>query len=241
MQEVYLELIRGFLNDESKFKVFKQQKQYAAVIGQPEIHQAIAFLNHCQKNHPDIWANLSKFQEADKIGSPTLYKICGVNISLNLCRYINTVCLLKENFGSLDDWNIHEIGVGWGGLYHCIVSQWKSDGYAFIDHNEAGELARKHSMALGNDDVKRHNSIYYGEPNLAIAEYSITEQDEAGVMELTDRYLIPARNVFIRCNLIDNSLKAKWITHLRSKFHITIQDEEPNTCRFNCIVIGKSE
>jgi SAM-dependent methyltransferase len=234
-ENYYKSLISSFLTDETKFNNFKQDKVYSSIIGAPTYHQSIQYYKEIM-NHPNIFANFIRFMEADKIGNPFLYQYDNHLISLNLIRYINTLCLFDNGFISdLTGKTIREIGCGFGGLAHCILTQYPQvKSYTVVDLSEPMALGCKHSALLG------HNvqASPVRNPDLAIAEYSITEQDQQGLFELTDAYLMDAKAIFVRCNIIDTALKAKWLNHLMTRYFLTIEKEKPNEVSINTIVKG---
>lgn len=234
-ERLYRGQIVSFLELPQAFNTFKSNPHYISVIGAPSIHQAMPWFRLI-KEDPEVWKNIDEFMRADSIGMPNLYSLSGKKISLNLIRQINTIQLLKKEFGSLDGKRIVEIGAGWGGLLHCIKTQWKPASYNVVDLPEAMDLVEKHSEMLGHTVTK---GMCEEPPDLAIAEYSITEQDGQELMDLTTDYLFPAKNVFVRCNVYDQAARKRWVDLMQVNFNLSISQENPDIVKFNSIVVGR--
>lgn len=231
----YRDLIAGFLVNEGRFKAFRQDRFYKLVIGEPDAIQSHTFFH---KLPDSIKKDLDKYVKADEVGSPHRYKIDGQWISPNLCRYLNSVMLIEKEFGSLDGWHVAEIGCGFGGLANAVNIRWHVASYYVSDLPEPMELAVKYNQQLG---VSIHQGPSPYPLDLGIAEYSLTELEGDDLITLTRGLLMPARNIFVRCNIKDELRRKQWIDILREKFEIQMYDEEPATVSFNKIVVGRSE
>ena len=235
MEGFYIRFINAALENEATWKVFKTPTAYTAIIGQPSPSQAYGFI---KKMSEDTKKVLPQLMKADEIGSPPKFKFGAEYLSLNLCRYIDSVCLLEKEFGTLDGMNITEVGAGWGGLAHAIQTRWRVGSYHIIDLPEAMMLAAKHSKALGIH-IFMGSSIY--DVDLAIAEYSVTEQTGDDLERLTRDYLMTAKNVFVRSNFQNDVVRNNWVKKLETKFNVTVYPEDPVGVRCNFIVVGKAK
>ena len=234
-QNKYLTELRGFVATGNK--AFLCNRLYKSVIGSPPTAQAIAFYYGIMKDK-EIYAKIEDLLKLDTIGAPTQVKVKDKRfVGLNTTRYLDTIRLLKENFNNLNDYNITEIGVGFGGLAHCIKTMWNVKNYHLIDFTEAINFASDNLKQLGH--TSQRGAIYNSD--LAIAEYSITEHTEDSLFELTDKHLMTAKNIFVRCNILDNRLKEKWLNHLKTVFDISVSTELGDVVKMNCIVVGKKK
>jgi putative sugar O-methyltransferase len=207
------------------------------VVGEPHPLQAIRNFREAITDK-DIARNVDTFLKADKLGRPTLYYIDNRAMSLNITRYMNSISILKKEFTSLDGMKIFEIGAGYGGLLHCIKTQWNPASYNIQDLPPVMELAQKHSKLLGHE-------VNLGQPDeevdLAIAEYSITEMNEPTLTDMTTNYLFPAKRIFVRCNVVDKAVRNNWYDMLRTNFDIIVMREVPDIVQYNSIVVGRSK
>lgn len=232
-EKEYREVIQKFLDDDTSFVKFKRNPLYSDIIGAPRLGQGVVFWRQI-RNVPEIYEKLSEYQRTDAIGGAWTYTFDNHKMSLNLLRHMNTLIRLTKEFNSLDNLSIQEVGCGWGGLAHCILTRFKPKSYNVVDLTEAMLLAKKHSQWLGH----RIEMGPIESPDLAIAEYSITEQFDP--MPLTHELLMPAKKIFVRCNILDPAIKKEWLKLLGTKFNITIEQEELNPVPFNCIIVGKT-
>jgi len=232
-QEKYLNEVKGFVGKNNK--AFLCSRLYSSVIGMPPAIQALNFYAEIMKD-TDIYNKIDAFLALDNLGHPSKMKMKdGKWASCNATRYLDSIRLLKKHFGSLDNMNIKEIGVGFGGLLHCIKTMWKPNAYHIVDFVEVLNFVRQNASCL-NHTVQINNIV---NNDLSIAEYSITEHTEDTLFELTDKHLMTANNIFVRCNILDNDLKTKWLNHLKTRFNITVEKELTDAVKMNCIVIGK--
>ena len=239
-ENMYLNLLNKFLKDEAAFNHFRQNLLYKSIIGEPQIIQAIKFHDDFMKDD-DFKHHM--FKSLDSVGSPTIISKTGY--STNTLRYINSLQILKNNFVSIDDCTILEYGAGYGGLLNAMRLYY-GNGFKYYMKDVCNinvEFVRKYSNAIGgmsnhiiNDEIDYH----FNEPkiNLFIAEYSLTELNEDGLMEDTKKYLMPSEHIFIRCNILNEALKAKWIALLEEKFVLTRLNEPLNLVKANEVIIG---
>lgn len=236
-ENLYRGYIQGFLDNEEKFKRFKNHSHYKRIIGEPSAWQGIVWYDLLRKD-PDLYKNVDEFIKADSIGGPPVWHYDDKKISSNSFRYMNSINLLKQAFGSLDGKTIFEVGSGWGGLAHCILTQWKPTSYHILDIPEAMDLAVKHSQLLGHTNIQKGQPDFV--PDITIAEYSLTEQTDESLYDMTSTLLLPSKNIFVRSNIVDKAWFAKWLGILQTNFELTVMKEEPTVVDFNIIVIGKS-
>jgi putative sugar O-methyltransferase len=87
---------------------------------------------------------LQKIISEDVIGGPRKYKFGGYgSIAPSTLRYIKVALDLEQYFGSLDNFSISEIGVGYGGQCRVINLMWAPNCYNLYDIPEALELTTR--------------------------------------------------------------------------------------------------
>lgn len=229
----YLAQIRAFLTMPEHFENFKRHYLYATVIGQPTIQQAYGFYMKLREDK-ELMAKLPEFGKMDKIGGPFSYPFDNIFYTLNLIRYANSVQLISKHLGSLDGLQVCEVGQGFGGLAYCCHQMWKPAAWNIIDLEESMDLAVKHNEMLGVKLIKGQPESY----DLAIAEFSLTEQRGQELFDLTEKYLFPATKIWVRCNIMEEEPRAKWFEFVGKKFNLNIQNEDPVGVYFNKIVVG---
>ena len=112
-----------------------------------------AIFEHCPKAIADeYYLTLSqemidfKFTN-DWYGHPVMHNYNGKQFSTSTLQYIGVLANLIENFGTLDDIRICEIGGGYGGQCRTIYDMFAPACYHIIDLPEVCELQRKYCRA----------------------------------------------------------------------------------------------
>ena len=131
------------------------------------------------KKKPYLWELISKFAQADKICGAICFEYDGAFISPNTLRYVKVLADLHECFGKLDDFNIVEIGGGYGGQCKVINDFAKVRSYTIIDLPEVKQLAKRWFERFGMNDIifRDHNDLSIIKYDLCISNYAFTEFD----------------------------------------------------------------
>ena len=244
-QKQYINDVNRIISDDNTFNNFKRYSYYNSVIGYSEP----LCVQNCYKTilkHPDVVINISKFLLQEEIGNSDKYCFApdksGNKISGNLIRNIETICLLKEAFGDLNNKNILEFGCSFGQLTGCILVQWPDvKCIHLIDLPEVLKLAEKYLSKIPNIDVKKIN---FKEPepsvvmDVAISEYGLSEITPETIEEYYNKYFKSSDNIFLRSNITKDVEHNQFIELLKKTFELTINDEKGSTFP-NKVVIGK--
>ena len=138
----YTELCALAVKENSVFDKFRSCKEYREVLDHVSFKQGHGYLNQIRVTGNSY----SKFLDVAKnqIGSPFTYWYRGVGrISPTNLRYAKVSQDLENLFGTLDHFNIKEIGVGFGGQCSQILKLWKVEEYAIFDLDPVLELTKK--------------------------------------------------------------------------------------------------
>lgn len=235
----YLSIIEKALSDVKIFSSFKSQRQFSTVVGVSESAHAL----HCYKkisNYPDIIENIDLYRQNDLYGAPLTSTLGGKKIGNDTCRFLETLCYLKEYFGNINNKSIFEFGSNYGGLCFCLLQYFKKiQKYYCIDLDIVQQLQEKYYDVLGYT----HDAITYyynNEPiDICISEYALTEFTDDDLYNYYEQYCKNVSDGFLlRCNIPEVSRYNKFITTLNQDFELSIIDE-PLIRIPNKIIIGR--
>ena len=217
---------------ENNNNAYLQNNIYASIIGHPPLHQGLAYYEKIM-NVDAIYTKIDELLIVDKLGCPNLYKTKdGRFVGLNAMRYLDTILFLHKKLNNLDNYNIKEIGAGYGGLALMLNVLYRLNKYCIVDLPAAKQLSE--------NNLKKHNVVTLTDtldnPDLTIAEYSITEQDADTLLDLTDNHLMSSKYIFIRNNILDKSLNDQFLNRLREKYNVDKYREEPDIVSINSIL-----
>jgi hypothetical protein len=136
--------------------------------------------------------------------------------------------------GTLDNKDIVEIGIGYGGQCKMVYDLFKPKSYTLIDHPSVIELAKKYLKEFDIDPVQK-----VGNFDLLISNYAFTEIDRSFQDKYKDYFISQSKKGYITCNWFgvrkDNGMNKDEISNLHPKGHFI--PEEPLTGINNCIYI----
>lgn len=144
-------------SQENIFNCFRRHPVYTQVVETVPRKGGKDYLKLALKFNPKITKHLDKFATSERIGSPKTYKyrtsFLGKNYTFSptTLRYVLVLSQLVHFFGDLNNFNIVEIGVGYGGLCKVIADLFPSAKYTLVDLPEALSLSQKF---LTHFDVK---------------------------------------------------------------------------------------
>jgi len=132
------------IHDDSLFNDFRRNPIYNYALEHDSEAQGTEYLASAQKlkNLSDY---IEEFKKNDQVGNPITAFYDGFGeISPTTTRYIKVLSDLQQEFGTLDNLNICEIGVGYGGLCRIIDSYFKVRSYCLVDLGSVLRLAEKY-------------------------------------------------------------------------------------------------
>lgn len=213
----YLKVCSDAVKDNEVFDTFKSLSAYKKILEHCSFKVANEYYRRVLKNNPYL-LDISKIFDNDKIGNPDrfLYRDNKPFCSFSTMQYIGVLSNLIDQFGSLDGFNIVEIGGGYGGQCKVIDSVFNFNTYRIIDLLEPSMLQAKYLAAnevsnwLVNSDADQANS----QPiSLVISNYALSEVLEPQQTEYVEKILLNSKRGYITCN---REIKA--IDKIASKF-----------------------
>ena len=133
----YIDSINSFLSDEDKFNNFRKSgKDYTTILEHITQQGGQTYLNYIKTNYNDfLIKNLEEFKKNDTIGNPHIYTYESVgDINPTTLRYIKFAGDIFHKFGDLINYNLIEIGAGYGGLTRILNSIYKFLSYYFKEN-----------------------------------------------------------------------------------------------------------
>jgi len=184
MGNSFLTACQNIVNNPEEFKVFKQNAAFRSIIGNDVFERKVSdsiYDNIINDN--DIMANIDLFKTNDLYGSPNLYDYPMLgSISPGTMYFINILKDLRDKFGNLTDFNIVEIGSGYGGQAKIILDSGVKS-YSMIDLEPTLNLCKYYLSLFNYDNVKFQtaDNIKQNSYNLVISNWCLSEFDESGM------------------------------------------------------------
>jgi putative sugar O-methyltransferase len=194
-------------------------------------------------NDSDILGAINNFKPNDEYGNPRMFEYSGIGmISPTTLRYVKVLADLKNHFRSLDNLNICEIGVGYGGQCRVINAYYKPATYCLIDIQPALALAQRfldnyilHSVLT----YKTMNELSQRDYDLVLSNYAFTELPRAIQNVYLNKVILKSKRGYITYNEITpgkfNSYKSGELIEMIPGSKIL--KEEPLTHPKNCIIV----
>ena len=194
-------------------------------------------------NDSDIIAKINDFKSNDDYGNPRMYKYPNIGIrSPTTLRYIKVLADLKTHFQTLDNLNICEIGVGYGGQCRIINAYYSPNTYYLVDIQPAIALAQRfldnyilHSVLT----YKTMNELVQMNYDLVISNYAFTEFHRTIQDIYLKKVILNSKRGYITYNETTpkefNSYKSDELVAMIPNSKIF--KEEPLTDPKNCIIV----
>ena len=208
----YIDACVEALTDDEAFKNFRRNPKYTPILAHVTANQGIEYLADIIQNNSYI---IDKFiHMKDTTGNPLLSNFTiskennpahlNLNMSPTATRYIKVFSDLVTLFGSLENFNIVEIGGGFGGLAN-ILSKGHFKNYYNVDLREPGLLAKKYCTTVG---VKNFHIITPAELHkledveidLVISNYAFSECSYEAQDVYVDKIISRAKRGYITHN-----------------------------------------
>jgi hypothetical protein len=240
--QTYPEICIKASRDYSVFNNFRRNPIYNEILEHVSEEQGKEYLRLISDDS-DILSQLNKFKPNDDYGNPRMYEYPGVGmISPTTLRYIKVLVDLKIHFQTLDDLNICEIGIGYGGQCRVINAYYKPSTYYLVDIQPALALAKRYldnytiesGLAYNTMDELRERSY-----DLVISNYAFTELSRVNQDVYLNKIILKSKKGYITYNEITpsafNSYKSAELIQMIPGAKIF--KEEPLTQPKNCIIV----
>ncbi|MEO0368601.1 MAG: putative sugar O-methyltransferase [Pseudomonadota bacterium] len=224
------------------FNEFKRHPTYNRILEHVSESQGQEYLNIIS-NHPDMLEAIEKFKENDKWGNPRVYDYTSVgSISPTTLRYIKVLVDLRIYFQDLNDLEICEIGVGYGGQCRIINAYFKLSNYCLVDIQPALALTQRfldNFIIDGSLSYQTMNELAPKNYDLCISNYAFTELPRTVQDVYLHKVILNSTRGYITYNEITpkrfNSYKADEL--VATIPGAKILEEKPLTHPKNCIIV----
>lgn len=175
----YLDICNLASVDEKIFNSFRSNLAYKEIVETVSQKQGERYLKMIIAKNPELLDHFDEFRKNDLYGGPELYDYGKFGkFAPTTLRYIKVLSDLKNLFGSLDNMNIIEIGIGYGGQCKIISDAFKVASYTLVDLEGPLKLAEKYLNNLQVKNIKfvPFNELKDGvEYDLLISNYAFSE------------------------------------------------------------------
>ena len=243
--EGYRAICKLAVEDESIFKVFKRSSDYRGIVENVTRNIGQECLNIIKKEGKDLLEYFPRFQKNDLFGNPITFKYDVGRFSPTTLRYIKILAELRNIFSNLNNFNIVEIGCGYGGQCKIISDVISYKSYAIVDLGYVIPLIKKY---LSKFDIENISYIELNQINnddnfdLVISNYAFSECKKTVQDEYIKKFLNKSRRGYITYNYDRESgsnfpySKKEAIERLSGMHDIMVMEERPKTGAHNCII-----
>ena len=229
-------------SDYKLFNNFRRNPIYSKILEHVSEEQGKKYLQLIS-NDSDILGAINNFKPNDDYGNPRMWKYPGIGmISPTTLRYIKILADLKKHFRTLNNLNICEIGVGYGGQCRVINSYFKPSTFCLVDIEPALLLAQKYLNNYILDSAltyKTMNELSDRDYDLVISNYAFTELRRPIQDVYLHKVLLNSKRGYITYNEITpaefNSYKSDELVKMIPGSRIL--KEEPQTHSKNCVIV----
>ena len=150
----YRNICLAAATDDKVFNTFRVHPAYAYNLGEWQDDTRKIALDIIKNEYPDLLAHVKKFEESERFGGPVIHKTELGNFSDPTIRYIRTLGNIRSQVGPLDNFNIVEIGAGYGGQCKIISDAFNVKSYTLVDLPEVLALDKKFLTKLHVPNVR---------------------------------------------------------------------------------------
>jgi len=193
-------------SDDLVFSTFRQHAPYTAILEHVsyELGQRYADWIGSAANFTEKRLETAKLNDVHGGATIVKYNSTFNDICPSTLRYLKVALELEQLFGSLDNFKIVEIGVGYGGQCNLISNLWNINSYTLIDLQEPLNLSKKF---LENDEKKYWatlDTLNITDYDLVISNYAFSECSRNIQLSYVDVVLNRSRHGYITYNNISH-------------------------------------
>lgn len=240
----YRGVINRMLQDNTLFNTFKQLPEYTEILEHVSFELGTKYLNVIKRDNPQLINDIDKFRINDLYGSPQKFNYPEIGfISPSTIRYIKVLSDIIKLKIDLNDKDVIEIGVGYGGQGLVLSKHFQFKTYTFVDLKEPLQLTEKYLGLHNVQNVffKEMNELEMGiKYDFVISNYAFTECSEEIQDMYSEKILKNSTNGYITSNFISDIFniksysKEKLLRIINNSYSI---EEEPKTSNNSIILI----
>lgn len=195
----FLNVYREALVNEDAFNNFRYSlNKYTTLIEHVSYDNGLLYM---QETLPEVLDKIDKFATNDNIGNPKMwyYEVLDRMISTTTLKYMKVLSDLIIHFGSLDDMDIVEIGIGYGGQCKLIHDMFKPKSYTLVDLPEVDAFTRKYlkefDISPRGCDAKEYD--------LCISNYAFSEIPREWQDKYNKEIIQHSKRGYMTCNFTE--------------------------------------
>ena len=228
--------------DYRQFNHFRRNPVYNQILEHVSAAQGGEYLRLISRD-PDLLAAMDRFKTNDLHGNPVRHEYPGVGeISPSTLRYVKVLADLKRHFGSLDDFRICEIGVGYGGQCRVVNAYYEPAAYVLVDIQPALALTQRfldHYVVPATLTYRTMNELAAAPYDLLVSNYAFTETPRAIQDAYLKKVILHAKRGYVTYN---ETTPAEFRSYRADELVALIPGakilaEEPLTHPKNCIIV----
>ena len=141
----YVNSIKKFLSSDNEFNNFRQPNYgYNTILEHVDKEQGEKYLQVIKKFPESFLTKLNDFKKNDSIGNPLIYEYeNSERFNPTTLRYIKFAGDINNHFKDLNDYNLIEIGGGYGGLVRILTELYNFKNITMVDLQEPLNLQEK--------------------------------------------------------------------------------------------------
>ena len=196
----YVDTIKYFLSSEENFSNFRQPSRgYGGILEHVCEDGGNTYGEYVLSNYGEFLKKyLGEFKKNDDIGNPVKFVYNSIGeINPTTARYIKYAGDIFNHFGQLKDYNLIEIGAGYGGLSRILNVIYKFKSIKLVDLPQPLKLQSKY-LSKFNIDCETYSpeDKFSVEKNtLVVSNFAWCECDEP----TRDKYI---KNIISRCSKV---------------------------------------
>lgn len=218
-----------FCQDEFLFSNFKTHPIFCQIIGNDVRGPQIA--EECLRKikNESLLKNIEKYKKNDLYGGAPLYNLPIVgNISSGTIYFLLILDKIIENFGDISNFNVCEIGSGYGGQANILLSYGVKE-YTCVDNKSTLKLAQKYLNKFNYDNVAYYdtdNIEVDREYDLVISNWCLSEFDDNGIKFYIDNIVSKSKYGYFEMNMWQEDRKMFLLDEMKKHFSVVFTLEE---------------
>jgi hypothetical protein len=230
-------ICENICENEDLFSTFKTNPVFCQIIGNDIRGNQIS--EECLKKIKNqfILDNIEKYKKNDLYGGAPLNKLPIVGeISSGTIYFLLILDKIIENFGDINNFNVCEIGSGYGGQANILLMHGVKT-YTCIDNQSTLKLAEKYLNKFTHGNV-----VYYDTDNievdreydLVISNWCLSEFDNNGIKFYIDNIVSKSKYGYFEMNMWDKERKDFLLNEIKKHFpEVYVLDEDVKTHQNN--------
>lgn len=199
----YQSVVSKINSDPKAMRRFRRIYDYREILEHVDYSLGRKYLQHINKNGPQIWNHINRFKKNDLIGKPRKFNFEKIgNISPTTLRYIAVATDIKKIFGDRQFERIAEIGGGYGGQAGILSQLNAYQEYYIFDLPEVQDLTRRFLLDLEVKNLFYPNirDLDEFQVDLVISNYAFSELPRKEQDKYLEKVILKAKNGFMLMN-----------------------------------------